>query len=203
MISFNSMIKHLSPFEWFLHESPINSKLHLKLSTSFPLDKFETCENVSSVKPYKMELFKVYKQEQYDNTITLPNNDWQNFIRYIVSNDYRLSLENYINKELSTCQIEVNIWGYPNSGFLAPHIDKDKKFVTQLFYFNTKWEDNWGGSLRILNSNNINDFGHEIFPNTKDSIILTQSNNSWHAVTRQRGPQDIVRKVVQLIFWES
>lgn len=202
MISLAKLIKHQQPFSWYEFTEVFANDVRRELIKTFPQEDFFICENNSGEKPYKMFLKQAYYSGRKDVIFEFPRN-WQNFLQTLLSKEYIQLLENTLKVNLRGCKIELNLWKYHTGCYLAPHLDKDNKFLTQLFYFNNDWDKNWGGALRLLNSSQINDFAHEIFPDSDSSIVFQQSNLSWHAVTEQKNNPNQSRNVVQLIFWKE
>lgn len=203
MINLENVDSYHTPFEWFRIKQPLAQAVRKALITSFPNQDYTWCIKNTGDKPYKMQVLKVYDEGKINILNTIHTHQWHQFLKELVSQEYRTTLAQILDKDLSRCHTELNLWKYPNGGFLAPHLDKDDKIISQLFYFNQDWDQSWGGSLRLLQSNMMDNCVAEVFPNTGDSVILTQSNCSWHAVSKQLAPHNTVRNVVQLIFWSN
>jgi len=74
------------------------------------------------------------------------------------------------------------------------HTDSETKIITVLLYMNPSWENQTGGRLRVLNSNNIDDIKSEISPNVGTLLIFKRSDHSYHGHLPFEGP----RKVIQM-----
>lgn len=204
MLDISNIECNTSPFSWFKVALPISDELRKNLLESYPSRGYELCTKSSGEKPYYMNLLKVYKSKHYNHIESFRDSPWHDFFLYLISDVYVDKIHAVTNdSRVLAKNIEINLWDYPQGGFLAPHLDKDEKVLSQLFYFNEHWERRWGGSLRLLRSADINDVGEEIFPDNTASFILPQSNTSWHAVTAQNSPENIIRRVLQIIFWEE
>ncbi len=59
------------------------------------------------------------------------------------------------------------------------HTDGASKLITVLVYLNTNWGAD-GGRLRLLNSNNIDDYFAEIAPQAGTLIAFRCRDNAWH-----------------------
>lgn len=59
------------------------------------------------------------------------------------------------------------------------HTDGASKLITVLVYLNTNWGAD-GGRLRLLNSNNIDDYFAEIPPQAGTLIAFRCRDNAWH-----------------------
>lgn len=59
------------------------------------------------------------------------------------------------------------------------HTDGASKLITVLIYLNTNWGSD-GGRLRLLNSNNIDDYFAEVSPQAGTLIAFRCRDNAWH-----------------------
>ena len=173
------------------------------LCKTYPEDGFVNCETLMQEKTYSMFMKQLYDSRTGLDITQELSEPWSTFLLELLSEQYISIISNHAQRDLTTCDIEINCWRYPNGGWLAPHTDKPEKIVSQLFYFNTIWDKAWGGSLNILNSNDNNDIHEEIFPDNNTSIILVRSENSWHSVAPLNCPPDISRRLLQIIFWDK
>jgi len=74
------------------------------------------------------------------------------------------------------------------------HTDSETKIITILLYMNPSWENQAGGRLRLLNSNNIDDIKVEISPNVGTLLVFKRCDHSYHGHLPFEGP----RKVIQM-----
>ena len=74
------------------------------------------------------------------------------------------------------------------------HTDSETKIITVLLYMNSSWENQTGGRLRLLNSNNVDDIKAEISPNVGTLLIFKRCDHSYHGHLPFEGP----RKVIQM-----
>jgi SM-20-related protein len=56
------------------------------------------------------------------------------------------------------------------------------RVVTQVVYLNREWDSAWGGSLRLLRSDRMEDVAAEVIPAFNSSVVFRRAQNSWHAV---------------------
>ena len=66
------------------------------------------------------------------------------------------------------------------------HTDSKSKMATILIYFNEPWQDK-DGRLRILRSENLEDFVSEVAPNAGTMIAFKVTDNCWHGYTAYEG----------------
>lgn len=68
-----------------------------------------------------------------------------------------------------------------------------------MFYFNEEdWSIDWGGWLRILRSDDIEDYTDELAPACNSSTVLVRSDDSWHGYHPVRGARE--RLSLQIFF---
>jgi hypothetical protein len=108
---------------------------------------------------------------------------WQQVAADLVSPEYRRSLGHLIGRSLDDCLMEASVWRWDAAAHLGAHLDMDTKVVTHVFYFSHRWETDWGGCLRILNSQDTDDVVAEIPPRLGTASVLVRSDRSWHAVS--------------------
>lgn len=191
------------PYQWGYFQNIFKNEFLAELNDTFPMDHYELRSSSREDKQYK-----IYHKILYDSRVAgMISSDllepiWSNLIMDLTSNIYIQLLSKIVGRDLSKCSIEINCWKYGKGCWLSSHTDKPEKVASQLFYFNEEWDPNWGGAFRVLNNSDINNYHKEIFPGLGNSIILVRSDNSWHGVSTQQGPENIFRRVLQLIFWE-
>jgi len=78
------------------------------------------------------------------------------------------------------------------------HTDSKTKLLTILIYFNDGWPAETG-KLRILNSDNMNDFADEVNPTAGCMIAFKVTDNCWHGYPSFEG----TRNAIQINFLAS
>lgn len=176
---------HTTPYKWgviveLLSQQSVNLMIenfpndHLEKVYANNRDKTYTMLTRPCLSPNKNELYHASNLHQI----------WHDLVEILRSKEYTMVMSEFTGYDLSTLSLEIAFWQYGPQCWLSPHCDKPNKVVTQLFYFNDTWEVNWGGTLRILNSKDVEDIATEIVPLWKNSAVLVRSDASWHAVTR-------------------
>lgn len=79
-----------------------------------------------------------------------------------------------------------------------PHTDSTTKLVSGLLYLNDGWSDP-GGRLRLLRSDNLDDYAVEVPPSAGLFILFKRSDRSWHGHTPFVGP----RRVIMITWMRS
>jgi hypothetical protein len=72
--------------------------------------------------------------------------------------------------------------------------------LTEVTYFNEAWDEDEGGSLSILGSQNLTDVRASVPPIVGSSVVLVRSDNSWHAVPPVSKQSQISRRSLALTF---
>ena len=78
------------------------------------------------------------------------------------------------------------------------HTDSKSKMATILIYFNKPWVSDTG-KLRVLNSENMEDYVEEITPNTGSMIAFKVTDDCWHGYPAYEG----IRQSIQINFVED
>ena len=78
------------------------------------------------------------------------------------------------------------------------HTDSKSKMATILIYFNKPWELETG-KLRVLKSENLEDYVEEVVPNVGSMIAFKVTENCWHGYPAFEG----VRQSIQINFVED
>jgi hypothetical protein len=120
----------------------------------------------------------------------------------LLSPAYRDALSELTDVDLSQAQMQTHFWMFEDGSWFSPHVDKPHKIVTHLMYFNPHWEPSWGGCLRLLRAGELDDVVAEVPPTLGSAVVLVNSAELWHGVTRLRGERG-TRNVLQTWFWAS
>lgn len=123
-------------------------------------------------------------------------------IDVLTSPGYRDRISRLIGLDLAQRAVTIDLWEYHAGDWLAPHVDKPDKIVTQIFYLTESWTPDDGGRLLILRSPSEQDVHHALPPRLGSSAVLVRSSASWHAV-EPPGPQSPVRRSVTATFWRG
>lgn len=129
---------------------------------------------------------------------------WQNFCLQINSSEYIASMSQLTGIDLMNKQPIVEFCTYDKNHFLEAHYDNEnKKVLTQLFYFNEKWQESWGGYLNLLDSRDKTKILESIPPLANRSVILKCSEQAWHEVTQVSPQAKASRKTMQVEWYEA
>lgn len=111
---------------------------------------------------------------------------WRCFAEELLDPAYRRAVSAACGVALDDALLEVTIWRWGADAHLGVHPDIPRKILSQVFYFNERWNPAWGGCLRILRSEDPADVVAELPPDLGSASLLVRSESSWHAVERVR-----------------
>lgn len=122
--------------------------------------------------------------------------EFANLISALKSPDFRNGIAKQFSIDLANRPITITARGYSRDERDGRvHTDSKSKLITVLIYFNPIWAVA-GGRLRLLNSNNIDDYYAEVPPTAGTCLIFKVTDNCWHGYTPYTG----IRHAIQLNF---
>lgn len=111
------------------------------------------------------------------------------FIRELHSDKMRHWLEEKFDVDLQGKPIMATLRGLSRTKDGRIHTDSKDKVLTLLIYLNPDWDHTEGGNLRILRSNNIEDYSEEVPPKAGTCLIFKVTDNCWHGYKPYVGPR--------------
>ncbi len=168
-----------APFTWAVLEDFFTRQRTDALASSFPSQGFRPA-GISSKLFYVRSL--VVDSRVVTSAAELPE-VWQDLGRLIVSPAYRDRLAGVVDRDLDGLRLDASLCRYPPGCSLMPHTDRELRDTTHVVYLNREWQPEWGGMLRILRSDNLDDVIEEVLPTLPTSVVMVRSDCSWHAVT--------------------
>ena len=118
----------------------------------------------------------------------------------LLSDRFRSLVGQTFNMDLSKCPPCIvmmgNTSGHYNEGYAHP--DSKHKIVTVIVGFSREWPYE-RGKLRVLNSNNRDDYAFEFSPTYGNMLMFRVSDKSWHGFLPQKGQ----RMSLQLCYVDS
>lgn len=106
---------------------------------------------------------------------------------------FRRGIEQKFNLDLTGRPTMYTVRGFLRSTDGKVHTDSTTKIITVLVYLNEPWQEA-GGKLRILKSENVDDYTSEIEPSEGTLLVFRRADNSWHGHLPFEGP----RRAIQL-----
>lgn len=119
------------------------------------------------------------------------------FLRLIAEMDsppFRKAIEDKFGVELEGKPTMFTVRGKCRLKDGQVHTDSESKVITVLLYMNPGDWPNDGGRLRVLRSNDVNDYVAEVPPDVGTLLVFRRSDNSFHGHLPFEGE----RKVIQM-----
>jgi hypothetical protein len=107
--------------------------------------------------------------------------------------EVRRAFEEKFDIDLSARPTMITARGMCRASDGQVHTDSRTKLITVLIYLNQTWEND-GGKLRLLRSQDLNDFATEVPPNAGTAITFLNTADAWHGHQSYSGP----RRAIQL-----
>lgn len=170
----------------------------LRLSRSFDRFGLRWCEQTRRAKSYR---FRTARLDQIDAT-RLPGTDWAPVVELLSAPAYRAAMSELTGVGLDHADLSLSLWEYQTGDWLAPHVDKPEKLVTQIFYLTEQWRDGDGGRLLIMETSDPSSVARALPPRLGSSAVLVTSEVSWHAVEAP-GPGAGHRRSITATFWRA
>lgn len=111
------------------------------------------------------------------------------FIRELHSDNMRDWLEQKFDVDLKGKPIMATLRGLSRAKDGRIHTDSKDKILTLLVYLNPDWNNKDGGNLRVLRSDNIEDYTDEVAPQAGTCLIFKVTDNCWHGYKPYIGPR--------------
>ncbi len=188
------------PFRWGLVENAFAPEVAERLSRNFPRGGFQY-RNHKLGRFCRRPLYVLPNSEVRHVDDLTP--EYREFVTVLNSAEYRQAMSSLISIDLSAAPLEASFWRYDHAITFVPHLDLRGKIVTHVFYLNQEWPHRLGGSLRILNSNDLEDVAFQISPTSSVSTILLRSETSWHGITPISPEATDSRNTLTVHFYHS
>jgi SM-20-related protein len=121
------------------------------------------------------------------------NGHFKGLMDELMGDDFRRAIEQKFNIDLTGRPTMYTVRGFLRGTDGQVHTDSKTKIITVLVYLNEPWQEA-GGKLRILKSDNVEDYASEIEPSEGTLLVFKRSDNSWHGHLPYEGP----RRAIQL-----
>ena len=109
--------------------------------------------------------------------------------------DFRNIISEKLDIDLRDRPMVITLRGFSRAKDGRIHTDSKSKMATILIYFNEDWEADTG-KLRILRSENMDDYVAEVAPNAGTMIAFKVTDNCWHGYPAFEG----TRQSIQINF---
>jgi len=112
--------------------------------------------------------------------------------------EFRRIISEKLELDLHDRPMVITLRGYSRAKDGRIHTDSKSKMATILIYFNESWEAKTG-RLRILRSENMDDYVAEVKPDAGTMIAFKVTENCWHGYPAFEG----IRQSIQINFVED
>jgi SM-20-related protein len=180
LASLASVTVHADPFRWLHTPRFLEPHLAAELAADIPDSGFKLAAYGRGQGRFW------YQPVSPGNMATLPA-PWRGVIAMLTSARYAALLGDLIGTDLRRLHAQATVCRYSADCWLAPHTDRPHRIATQVIYLNPGWQPDWGGQLRILNSDQMDDVSARLSPAFNSSVVFRRSDRSWHAVEPVRG----------------
>jgi SM-20-related protein len=167
----------------------------LNLSRSFGGFELTRCERTEREKSYRFGTAELGTPGAKP-----PTQEWSAVIEVLCGREYRDAVSELTGVPLAGSRFTLNVWEYGAGDWLAPHVDKPDKIVTQIFYLTEDWQDGDAGRLLVLENADVSSAVHALPPRLGASAILVRSETSWHAV-EPPAASGVKRRSITATFW--
>jgi hypothetical protein len=181
------------PHAYLPHAMP--AEFALRLSRSFDRLDMAFFEQTGSAKSYRLRT-----TELTTDSARALGGDWQLLRDVLAAPAYREHISELTGVPLADSACTLDVWEYRTGDWLAPHVDKPEKLVTQIFYLAQEWRPDDGGRLLVLATDDPASVTSTLAPRLGSSAILVRSETSWHAVEAP-GVRSPARRSVTATFW--
>ncbi len=164
-----------------------------RLARTFPADRLTPTARSGSDKDYRLWTADL------TDAVGLPE-PWDDFLRLLGSDAHRDLLARRSGVDLSGTRVTLTVWEYRGGDFLAPHVDKEEKVLTQIVYLGEQWAEGDGGRLLVQRTPDPDDVVSRLSPTLGATAVLVRSDHSWHSVESPR-PGAAPRRSLNLTYW--
>jgi Rps23 Pro-64 3,4-dihydroxylase Tpa1-like proline 4-hydroxylase len=195
----HSAAVHDRPPRWFLLDGLLDDAVSRTLAAEYPHAGFTRCERSAGTdKHYRFDVLNVLDRDRPLPELDSLSGSWRTLVRSLASPEYRVELARCVGLDLRGSSASVGFYRYGPGDWVAPHLDKEEKLLTQLFYFNRVWDDVWGGRLKMLRGGEI---CAALPPLQRHSAIIVRTDQSWHMVEPLASDAPGPRLSAQLEIW--
>jgi SM-20-related protein len=169
-------------------------------TNSQPYPHFVVDSSISSefVKEVLNDFPDIPSGGSYALTDVDPGSRFKELLEELNGREFREIISNKLEIDLHDRPMVITLRGLSRAKDGRIHTDSKSKMATILIYFNEPWQDE-NGRLRILRSENMDDFVSEVAPNAGTMIAFKVTDKCWHGYPAYEGR----RQSVQINFVED
>jgi SM-20-related protein len=190
------------PYGWAFVDNLFSPVAARTLVKTFPRDNYKTVKGGDNEKDWDYEARSlIHMGAAAPSHPKGLSRAWKQLAAELISPAYRASMSRLTGLDLTKSPIEVNVFYYGPGSWLGPHVDLKDKIATHIFYFNQEWNEEDGGCLAILRSQDMADSAALVSPIAGNSAVLVRSENSWHGVSQVRAGCRRSRRSMTVTFY--
>lgn len=190
------------------NESLFLTNLHLyedisELCNQYPMEGYKKFVRKSGKKKhYSFDVLPLIEEGKESEAYNKLSQKWHDFLCQITSKNYIHQLFEILNIETQPYNISVSFFKYTHNDWVDTHIDNENKIVTNIFYFNSYWEVDWGGFFNLYDENN--NLILSVPPLLNFSVAVKRTDQTFHGVSPVTIQKDgYCRKTLQLEIWKQ
>lgn len=198
----NTGYKANEPTKFGLFHRLLTKEASAKLTNEYPVDGFEKQQRITRPgKLYSFSMLPLVEKGKLLNRPILQNTQWTNLVNELLDPTYTETLSRELSVDLTKTYINIGLYRFSNNDYVEPHIDREDKILTQLFYFNNCWSVDNGGFLQLLHTQNSDSYFFSLPPLSNYSVAIVRTNTAWHAVTPISESSTNARQTLQLEYY--
>jgi SM-20-related protein len=195
---------HEQPFKWGqLVEIWRNESIANTLAHEFPTDAFNYRERNGGY--FYRRTIVPLASRRVDDPETL-SDSWRGMCKELASTEFRAAVAELCGTDLSDYPMEAVAFRGGRDTHYLPHVDASLRLGFRLIiYFNARWKEDWGGSLRILDPLDHSTIHHKIPPKVGNATVIVRDgrfNDTWHEVTRLTGAGIATRNTLNVTYYQ-
>lgn len=173
-----------SPFHWGMQTNLIRKDAQSILAKEFPLNGFVSASrSMGQGKHYRFEVMNIVEKNDFKQSFETLTKTWQKFICELISHEYLTELQQFLGVDFAKCTVDIGLFKFNTHDWVDVHVDRHDKILTQLFYFNDDWQEDWGGELYLLAEPSLSFTLQKVQPTVDQSAFIVRSDNAWHYVS--------------------
>lgn len=194
---------HEVPFNWGeLSDIWHDASIAKALANEFPTERFNYRER-NGGHFYRRTIIPL-GASRVDEATAL-SDTWLAMCEELASNEFRAAVAEFCRTDLTDFPMEaVAFRGGQNTHYI-PHVDASlRRGFRLIIYFNSRWEEDWGGVFRILNPADHSDVRHTVLPLIGNASVIVRDghyDDTWHEVTRLSGREVVTRNTLNVTYY--
>ncbi|WP_082064893.1 2OG-Fe(II) oxygenase [Xanthomonas sp. MUS 060] len=195
---------HATPFNWGELQAIWHSDaLAYRLASEFPTEGFNFRER-NGGHFYRRTVVPLGSLD-VDEPATL-SDTWRAMCKELVSDAFRSSMADFCGTDLTKFPMEAVAFRGGQDTHYLPHVDASlRRGFRLIIYFNSRWELDWGGLLRILNPQDHHEVHYTVVPVIGNATVIIRDGcyqDTWHEVTRLSPTGGLTRNTLNVTYYE-